>query len=59
MSRGKVGGTDGAVLERSKPAEDLKASKEKALCVELREILKEWEFDLDKEVNRQITEATQ
>lgn len=26
---------------------------------EYREILKEWEFDLDKEVNRQITEATQ
>jgi hypothetical protein len=40
MSRGKVGGTDGAVLERSKPTKDLKASKEKALCVELREILK-------------------
>ena len=29
------------------------------LNAELREILKEWDFDLDKEVNRQIAEATQ
>lgn len=40
MTRGKAGGSGGAVVERSKPTKDLKASKEKALCVELRDILK-------------------